>query len=350
MRDAAGRTGLLKNRRGAVIVVVGIMLVVLMGFAAFAIDIGATVSGKTDAQRAADAAALAAASAYLDAPLAARAELAEERGVDWGTRNRLMRQFITPDEVTIELVTNTAMALRVRATVRREEVSTFFAGIWGIRDRPIMAIAEAEVRNTNVADCLKPFALPDQEYGPHNYGELVKIWVVGGEDHVLVGFNDNEPPGLGNIKPFITNKCVDGQSAALGDELLWEKPGNTQDGQGGDGLGQVTNGMKELLKQDTDLVYNPITKSFNRDDWASSVRVGNVVLYDHDAFKDTGTNQIRVVNFARVYFSHDENQGANPNKPYTVWGRVFPVQAGPVAGDCEIDGCAPNAFPIRLVN
>src|SRR5690606_31930429 len=111
-----------------------------------------------------------------------------------------------------------------------------------------------------------------------------------------------------------------------GDNLLWEKPGNADDGKGGDGVGQVMNGMAKLLDSDKTLTYDPNTKTFNRDDWANSPRVGNVVLYDYEAYKDPGINQVRVVNFARVYFSRDENKGAGPNKPYTVYGRIFPIE------------------------
>jgi hypothetical protein len=344
------------RRSGAVIVVVAITLVLIVGMAAFAIDTGMLLSARADAQRAADAAALAAASAYFDAPVAERAALAEARGTDFATRNALLKSQIAADEVAIALLTNTEATLRVRATVARPEVSTFFAGIWGITSLPVSAAAEAEVGGAISADCLKPFALPDESFGPsqttYKWGDLVEIWVVGGEDHVLVGFNDNEPPGLGNIEPYISQKCVDGQTAAMGDELLWEKPGNVKDGQGGDGHGQVKKGMDALLASDPNLVYNETTGKFNRngvidDDWASSTRVGNVVLYDYDLYKDPGINQVKVTNFARVYFSHTTGQAANPNNPYTVWGRVFPLDG--LAGECEVEPCPANLKRIRLV-
>jgi hypothetical protein len=329
--------------------VVAISLLLIVGMAAFAIDTGMLFSARSDAQRAADTAALAAASAFFDASVDGRPALAEERGVDFATRNDMLHSGIAPEEVAIELVINTPSIMRARATVRREEVSTFFAGIWGMKTLPVAAVAEAEVRNTATADCLKPFALPDQDFSPGSgyvYGDLVEIWVVGGEDYVLVGFNDNEPPGLGNIQPFITDKCTDGQSAAMEDELLWEKPGSATGGQGGDGVGQVMNGMKDLLASDN-LTYDPATKTFSKEEWWSSPRVGNVVLYDYDSYKDPGINQIVVKNFARVYFSHDSGQAGNPNNPYTVWGRIFPMEG--LLDDCEGEGCAANAFTIRLV-
>jgi hypothetical protein len=336
------------RRGGAVIVVVAITLVLIVGMAAFAIDTGMLLSARADAQRAADAAALAAASAYFDAPVAERAALAEARGTDFATRNELLKSQIAADEVAIALVTNTAATLRVRATVTRPEVSTFFAGIWGIKTLPVSAAAEAEIGGALIADCLKPFALPEKDFTTGDkWGELVKIWVVGGEDYVLVGFNDKEPPGLGHIEPYISQKCVDDQTAAMGDELLWEKPGNIKDNQGGDGVGQVMKGMEKLLASDDSLAYNTTSKSFNRETWASSPRVGNVVLYDYDLFKDPGINQVKVTNFARVFFSHTTGQAGNPNNPYTVWGRVFPLDG--LAGECETPPCPDNLKRIRLV-
>jgi hypothetical protein len=337
----------MKNREGAVIVIVAICLVVIVGMAAFAIDTGMLFSARSDAQRAADAAALAAASAYFDASTPADIEaLAIERGSDFGTRNDMLRTPIDAGEVTIQMVENPPGGLmRVRATVRREKVPTFFAGIWGIRDLPVAATAEAEIINALSAECLKPFALPDEVFGPgagYQYGQLTNIWVSGGEDHVLVGYNDNEPPGLGNIAPYISEKCLSGQTAAMGDGLLWETPGNVVDGQGGDGHGRVQKGMNDLLKDNPPLTWDAVNGKFVEEDWASSGRVGNVVLYDRDS-KSAGTARVRVVNFARVYF----HRGFMDKGTYTVEGRIFPADG--LSSECSGAACAPNAFTIRLV-
>ncbi len=57
-----------KDERGAVAVLVVAALVALLGFAALAIDVGFLVMKKTELQTAADAGALAGASALLSTP------------------------------------------------------------------------------------------------------------------------------------------------------------------------------------------------------------------------------------------------------------------------------------------
>ena len=56
----------LKDERGAVLILVAGTMVVLLGFAALAVDVGFLMSARTEAQRTADAMALAAASAFID--------------------------------------------------------------------------------------------------------------------------------------------------------------------------------------------------------------------------------------------------------------------------------------------
>jgi Flp pilus assembly protein TadG len=334
-----------RDERGAVLVLVALSAAALVSVVALAVDVGMLFVARAEAQRAADAGALAGASAFLVATGAERDALAEARAVDYATRNSMLRTPIEADEVTVDLLASSAGTLRVRATVRRPEVRTFFAAVFGVHTVPVAASAEAEALQSARADCLKPFAIPDNAYTEEDFGELVMIWQVGHDDHVLVGYNDNQPPGLGEIRTSISSTCIAGQSAALEDELLWEKPSSAQ-GHSGDGVGQVMNGMNDLLASDPYLAYDEPTESFNRLDWESSPRVGRVVLYDRDQYNN-GTGQVRVTNFATVYFSHTTGRAGNPNNPYTVWGRIFPAQGLP--GSCPGGVCSENTFRIRLV-
>src|SRR5437016_14185801 len=62
---------MVESETGSVIVMVALTLVVLLGFLALGIDLGMLFAARTDAQRAADAAALSGASAFVDTPPAA---------------------------------------------------------------------------------------------------------------------------------------------------------------------------------------------------------------------------------------------------------------------------------------
>ena len=80
--------GMLRNERGATIALVAVSLTAMLGMGALAVDLGMLRKARVDAQRTADAAALAGASAFIDnnVPLAARDD-ARERALDYANRN-----------------------------------------------------------------------------------------------------------------------------------------------------------------------------------------------------------------------------------------------------------------------
>src|SRR2546426_5394992 len=80
MRRASIR--MVESETGSVIVMVALTLVVLLGFLALGIDLGMLFAARTDAQRAADAAALSGASAFVDNPPAAAVAPARARATE----------------------------------------------------------------------------------------------------------------------------------------------------------------------------------------------------------------------------------------------------------------------------
>jgi hypothetical protein len=83
------------QRRGAIVVLTGILCVVLLAMVAFAVDLGYLTLVRTELQNAADAAAMAGASGLIDAPAQAKT-LAET----YGENNRAASRDVTvlPDE------------------------------------------------------------------------------------------------------------------------------------------------------------------------------------------------------------------------------------------------------------
>jgi type II secretory pathway pseudopilin PulG len=164
----------LRNERGAVIVLYAIAMVAMLGMAALAVDLGMLRKAKAEAQRAADAAALAAASAYADDfDATTTISTAFSRGIAIAEQNYMnglafdgttggvyTGNNYTSAEVTIDLMPDD-LPPKARVKVRRAAVPTWFAQIFGINTLPVGAVAAAEADWASGTKCVKPIALPD---------------------------------------------------------------------------------------------------------------------------------------------------------------------------------------------
>src|SRR5213594_2418466 len=107
-----------KKQEGFVLVVVAIVLIVLVGFLALAIDIGVLYSARTLAQEVADAAALAGAYTYIDNPTAPNlAQLAHDSALQVAVNNSILGQPVAAADVTVNPdLTNRRVIVDVRST------------------------------------------------------------------------------------------------------------------------------------------------------------------------------------------------------------------------------------------
>ena len=167
-----------KYNRGQVLVLVALAIIVLLGFAALAIDLGYLWTVRHELQRCADAGALAGAAAFKDPP---------HRGSENnGTKNKardLAKEFARKDKVITSaladnevIVTfkanaadNTLTYFQIRVDTSRR-ANLFFGRIF----RPWVdvnayAIAEAATASHNV-NCIKPFGIsyPWNDNAPKN--------------------------------------------------------------------------------------------------------------------------------------------------------------------------------------
>jgi Flp pilus assembly protein TadG len=166
---------LVRNERGAAIALVAVSLAVLLGMGALAVDLGMLMKQREDAQRAADAAALAGASAFMESSPLDAIHDARDRAFEYLGRNTVggrvidtsdrdssivggNRYITTSREGTVIVLPDSA---KVRVVVRRDSVGSFFSGILGVFNSSVGAKAAAMVGNAGAARCLKPFALPD---------------------------------------------------------------------------------------------------------------------------------------------------------------------------------------------
>lgn len=166
VRMTEGRT----RERGATLVSVTLLLAVFLGMGAIAIDIGMANAAAADAQRAADAAALAGASAFIDYPNYLESP-ADSVRTDSAARARVyevaLSHFMKADPIDSSEVYITYLPsedpAKVRVGIARPGIITWFAHIFGINEliigRKAAAVAESQAASNN---CMKPFLLPDR--------------------------------------------------------------------------------------------------------------------------------------------------------------------------------------------
>ena len=164
-----------RSTRGGTLIIVAVSMIAIMSGMALAIDLGMLYKNRSDAQRAADASALAGASAYLDVFGPAAVTPARNRAVEYLGINNVGNELIDVSssnqtfalggvlvdslpEAVVEVMPND---FKVRVEVRRADNQTWFAGLFGKNIMPVRARATAIASPAGAARCLKPFALPD---------------------------------------------------------------------------------------------------------------------------------------------------------------------------------------------
>jgi Flp pilus assembly protein TadG len=179
MRTIGRRLG---SERGSVVVMLAVSLMAMLALAALAIDLAYLRDTKSEAQRAADAIALAGASAFRDLTWvdAATSDVAKQRAIDIARLNKVnddtlnvLNPVTTPttylwgkvyntqtQDVTLNVIPDSQ---KVRVWVRRAGVRTFFAKLLARPFGHVQAMATAWATNSGeTVNCMKPFVLPDR--------------------------------------------------------------------------------------------------------------------------------------------------------------------------------------------
>jgi hypothetical protein len=148
------------DRPGVTIPIVAVMLLGILGILGLAIDLGMAYTAHAEAQRVADASALAGASAYLDYvdPYMAVGD-AGLRARDFAARNTVRNQPV--DTVNDLLVEVLPAEQKVRVSVQRTGLPTWFAALLGVDSLAVSAKAAAAALNDGSAKCVKPWAVMD---------------------------------------------------------------------------------------------------------------------------------------------------------------------------------------------
>jgi hypothetical protein len=146
------------DERGSIIAFVAISAAVLFLAGALAVDGGLLYTARSETQRAADAAALAGASAFMDYGGADAAQQATTRAVDFATQNSIRGEPVVASDVAVHVAPESA---QVVVTVRRPDVRVWFMSMLGRRTMAVSAQAAARAMTASKVKCLKPFAPAD---------------------------------------------------------------------------------------------------------------------------------------------------------------------------------------------
>jgi len=173
-----------RNDRGSTIVMMSVMLFAMLALAALAIDLASLRSARSEAQRAADAVALAGAAAFRDYPYneGPTVDSAQLWAINIARQNQVrsdtidvrspattetmygfgaVRVIETP-QLTLNIIPDSQ---KVRAWVRHAGVQTFFGGLIGRPYGHVQAMATAWATSAGpTVNCLKPFVIPDMWY------------------------------------------------------------------------------------------------------------------------------------------------------------------------------------------
>lgn len=360
---------------------VTLSMTALLSIVALAVDVGMLYDVRTEAQRTADAAALAGAGTFvmksnLDA---ADEAVARATAIDIGGRNLVYGDpaDILPEDVEVDLDRG-----RVTVTVHRTEdrgsaIPTWFANVFGVGRADVGARATAQVAPAGAATCLKPFTVPDAfldvdgegdydlgfdqyETEDHGYGSSWRNPGQPGDDGkgyiddfgrpiVLKGGGQNGGGGNGGgsstypgtgpswYYPWAMPQ-VNGGPANGADRYRWNigncnpvvvSVSDEYDVEPGAMTGPTIQGVEDLIAQDPwaqwDDGTNQVTGSAWGDNWQASPRIGIVPVYSPSREFDPGRKPIEFTNFIAIFFEGVEGNGNDQ----VVYGRIlFPRGVG----------------------
>jgi Flp pilus assembly protein TadG len=341
----------LSDERGTSAILVAITMTALLSAVALAVDVGMLLNSRSEAQRAADSAALAGAGSLLvdDVPDETRAR---NTAIQYGGMNTVREDAVTvlPEDVDVDLA-----LLQVTARVRRTEdrgsaVATWFANVFGVDEVDIAATATAQVQPAGRATCVKPFAIPDQfldidgdgefdegidQYDPnvHGYGSDWRNAGNPGDDGMgyVNDFGrqvDLKQGGPVNFQPSWYYPWdvpdAEGGPSVGGDEYRWNiancntaiiSIGDEYWIEGGNMEGPTRHGVNELMDQDPgahwDTFDNEVEGSAWDPNWEGGPRIGIIPVFNPSREFDPGKEPIEFTNFIAVFFEDIQGGGQN---------------------------------------
>ncbi|HEX5410695.1 MAG TPA: pilus assembly protein TadG-related protein [Terriglobia bacterium] len=394
------------TERGATLVIVAAAMVGLLGVCAIAIDLAGYYLARAEAQRAADAAALAGASAFVNTGCATsgctsggmQEPLARQQAEAVGNANSIAGVSASIQDDDIAFSYPSPQEPQITVTAGRS-VPTYFAKVFGIRTSNVRASATAEAYNASggsvpvSAACLKPFLIPncdpihtsprnptcqgsaaqgyiiDPNTGavvhPDAYpsGVIGMPWklhsIAGASQWYLVGFQ-GAPPSSGSA---LRNHIVQCTPAIL-------SCGSTLTTANGNNAGPVLQGTEALINANGDGLNqgqdsidtsvgppfyilggsnnpNPalVGKTFR--DLGASPSVVNVPIYNGSSLPPGGTTVF--IGYMQVFIKDAIHSGNSADIDAVILNIGGCGGSGGAAGSASIVAAGGSPIPIRLI-
>jgi len=376
-----------RDESGMSYVFIGMGMLAFLGASMLAIDVGMLMTSRAQAQNAADAGALAGATALVfnDYDDRSPSGPAVTSAIAAATANKVMGIDVSVNVEDVEFPLDpSGEANRVRVTVHRttgrgNPVSTLIARIFGMETADVTATATAEASRANAMTCVKPFTIPDKwiekQTPPWDADDTYDAFdnkgrplanpdiYIPANQPGYTGYNQETHRGerlviraaTGNniTVSFYFSLSIGGMAGTGGEQYRWNIANcNTSIMRWGDPLiqepgameGPTIQGARDLIAKDPGAYWDNTSRSVKGSAFGHSPRVFPIPLYDpivYDSGKRNGrTADLKVANWIGFFLETVEGNG--------IWGRIIPIagirdkNAGPAP-----DGVFPLA--IRLV-
>ena len=379
---------LVRNESGMSYVFIGMGMTAFLSASMLAIDVGMLMTARNQAQNAADAAALAGATALLYDNWNDRSPSgpAVTSAIAAATSNKVMAGAVSVNADDVEFPLDPdGQPTRVKVTVRRtasrgNAVSTLIAKYFGTSSADVGATATAEVSQANAMTCVKPFTVPDRwserQNPPWDGSDTYDAFdnrgrplanpdvYISADKPGYTGYNQESMRGqvltiraatgtnitvsfyfsLALGKPVITGGAEYDWNIANCNKTIyhWGDPLTQEPGAMS---GPTISGAQLLIDQDPGAYWDTVTNKVKNSAYGGkSPRVFPIPLYDpivYDSGKRNGrTADLVTANWIGFFLDHIEGNG--------LVGRIIPI-AG--IRDATAGPAPPNLTPkaLRLV-
>jgi hypothetical protein len=351
------------GRRGGLLAMMAVALVGLMGMLVIAADVGMVYTARSEAQRSADAAALAGMSALLENP--DDLERVRRVSAQFATANRIRGQhaFLLDEDVSLYMGRDTLLHVVVmRNHERGNAIPTVFGRLVGMDHVSIAAEATAGFARAGGATCLKPFLIPDlwddangngrwdagEHYHPleTGYGSALRTdrsHDVGRQVVLYPGSSGSPTPsfyylwrmpdnsGANDVRNTVANAACDSQVILAG---------GGQDVEPGAKKGPVNQGISDLIGQDPGAYWDEstgtIAGSTYGDAWGASPRVAKIAVFDPREQVSPGFRPVTVTNFVTIFI-----EGRSGDQ---ITGRILPATGIPTLACAQGQTCTGARF------